>query len=228
MSPQTVPKGMNTSEIKKEMVGATGFEPLALPHHLNSVIDSPPLPQSDVEPSPPSEIEKSPHSVPKAGPTVKRHKSNQGYATPQNFVRACEAKFSVRVLWDLAANEANTKAPYWISQEQDALTKGWGRLIHSRADVFWLNPPFDDIAPWAEKCAREAALGARILLLTPASIGSNWFRDHIMGKAMVLALNGRIQFVGASDPYPKDLMLSVFGIGVPSFHIWTLPKDARA
>ena len=218
---------MNTTEKNPpKLVARTGIEPVCEVNETTAESHCQAVATSDLAPPPPAQTEFSPQSSPKAGPTTKRHKSNQAYATPWNFVRACEAKFSVRVLWDLAANDANTKAPYWISQEQDSLTKGWGRLIHSRADVFWLNPPFDDIAPWAEKCAQEAALGARILLLTPASIGSNWFRDHIMGKAMVFALNGRIQFVGASDPYPKDLMLSVFGIGVPSFHIWTLPKDA--
>jgi phage N-6-adenine-methyltransferase len=164
----------------------------------------------------------------RSGPTVKRHKSNQGYGTPFTLIRACEQKFGRRVLWDLAASEANAKASLFFTEEDDALTKRWDILTPHDSDLCWLNPPFDDIAPWAEKCAREAARGARILLLTPASIGANWFRDHVHGKAHVFALNGRITFVGASDPYPKDCMISAFGIGAPAFSVWSWNTKEKA
>jgi hypothetical protein len=40
----------------------------------------------------------------------------------------------------------------------------------------------------------------------------------------VLALNGRITFVGQKDPYPKDTILACFGFGVSGFDIWTWPE----
>lgn len=165
--------------------------------------------------------------IERSGPTVKRHQSNQGYATPPNFIRACEARFLRRVAWDLAANSSNTKAERFYDEAMNALEQPWHR-ISAPGGMLWLNPPFDDIAPWAEKCAAESILPScpPILLLTPASIGSNWFREHVMQKACVYALNGRIKFVGASDPYPKDLMLSVYGIGTPDFRIWTVAREA--
>lgn len=160
---------------------------------------------------------------------MNRHRSNQGYATPPNFVRACEELFGRRVVWDLAASEANTKADRWYDEAMNSLLQPWHR-INAPGGMLWLNPPFDNIAPWAEKCATESALPGcpPILLLTPASIGSNWFRDHVFVQARVIALNGRIQFVGASDPYPKDLILSVYGLGGNALEIWTLPKEARS
>ena len=172
-------------------------------------------------------FENRPQSSPKAGPTVKRHKSNQAYATPPNFIRACEEKFGRSIVWDLAANAANTKANFWYDEDMNSLAQPW-HTIFAPAGMLWLNPPFDDIAPWAQKCAIESAIQgcAPILLLTPASIGTNWFRDHVYERAKVLALNGRIQFVGATDPYPKDLMLSVFGLGAAGFEIWTPEKRA--
>ena len=52
--------------------------------------------------------------------------------------------------------------------------------------------------------------GRRILLLTPASVGSRWFADHVWGHALVLALSPRLTFVGETHPYPSDLILSVY------------------
>lgn len=155
------------------------------------------------------------------GPTVKRHRSKQDYGTPWEFIRACERRFGL-ISWDLAATTENTKAPAWITPEMDSLAREWrmkGNL--------WLNPPFADIGPWAEKCALDSsAHGARILFLTPASVGSNWFRDFVHGKALVLGLNGRLTFAGTDAPYPKDCILSAFGLGKTGFDVWTWTKEA--
>ena len=37
---------------------------------------------------------------------------------------------------------------------------------------------------------------------------------------MVLGLSPRLTFEGTDDPYPKDLMLSVFGYGLSGFGTW--------
>ncbi len=37
---------------------------------------------------------------------------------------------------------------------------------------------------------------------------------------MVLGLSPRLTFEGTKDPYPKDLMLSVFGYGMNGFDTW--------
>ena len=65
--------------------------------------------------------------------------------------------------------------------------------------------------------------GSRIFLLTPASIGANWFAEHVYGKAHVLALQGRLTFVGHKQPYPKDCILSVYGVK-PGFSVWDWRK----
>jgi len=64
-----------------------------------------------------------------------------------------------------------------------------------------------------------------VLMLTPASIGSEWFQRYVHRKAMVLGLSPRLHFVGAADPYPKDCMLSCFGFGVTGFDIWRWDED---
>ena len=160
-------------------------------------------------------------------------RSRQDYATPFDFVRSIEARFG-RLDIDLAGTALNKKAPKVITPEQDSLQTTWQWALDFRPTC-WLNPPFRDIMPWAAKCARTK-VGAfepvrRILFLTPASVGANWFRDHVYGKALVLFLcsnehgSGRLTFEGEKDPYPRDLILSVYG-EEPGFKMWgwRLPK----
>lgn len=144
-----------------------------------------------------------------SGPTIKRGKSKQDVETPQEFIAAVEAKFG-KLRVDLAATEANTKAPTYISPEQDSLLVRWHRL----SGLCWLNPPYANIAPWAQKCAVESTKGAEILFLVPASVGSNWFWDWVWDWADVWVV-GRMVFANCydkkgkliTDPYPKDLIL---------------------
>lgn len=156
----------------------------------------------------------------KTGPTVKRGRSKQDYSTPNDFIVAVEKRFG-RFSWDLAADHWNTKCINYIDKEQDSFTVAWHELIEpttGEKGLLWLNPEFSDITPWARKCAEEAARGARILFLTPASVGSNWFADYVHKKAMVVALNPRLCFDG-KNPYPKDCILSHYNLE-HGFDVW--------
>lgn len=152
------------------------------------------------------------------GPVQKpRGESKQDYGTPWEFIRAVEKRFGPLAI-DLACTRENAKAPAgFYFPETDALAQFWDVL----AGNLWLNPPFANIDPWAEKLGRECRdrLGLTFFL-TPASIGSNWFANHVRAKAIVLGLSPRLAFEGTSDPYPKDLMLSVFGYGLHGFDTW--------
>lgn len=152
----------------------------------------------------------------KTGPTINRGGSKQDYSTPRDFIEAVEKRFGP-LAFDLAADAENTIVDnHFYDEAANALSQDW----HKLAGNLWLNPPFSCIAPWAEKCAQESRFGARILFLTPASVGSNWFIDHVMPNAYVFALNPRLKFGGCKDQYPKDLILSVFGFGFTGFGAW--------
>lgn len=152
-----------------------------------------------------------------SGASFKRGKSRQDYETPKCFIDPVVDRFGP-LSFDLAASASNTKAPRFFSVEDNSLIQKWCEI----GGTLWLNPPFDNISPWAEKCAIESRRGSKILFLTPASIGANWFRDFVHRRSLVIALNGRIPF----DPknptwgYPKDCMLSCFGFD-PGFEVWT-------
>ncbi len=153
----------------------------------------------------------------KTGASFSRGSSRQDYATPADFLAAVVARFGP-LYFDLAASDDNAKAKHYFTIRDNSLVQEW----HKLPGLLWLNPPFDHIMPWACKCAEEAALGARILFLVPASVGSNWFNEFVHRKALVLALNGRLCFDPAHPTwgYPKDCILAGYGFGV-GFDTWT-------
>jgi phage N-6-adenine-methyltransferase len=152
-------------------------------------------------------------------PAQKRGESKQDYSTPKDFLSAVEARFGP-ITFDLAANGRNKKHARFFSPKDDSLVQDWSLCGAHR----WLNPEFGLIAPWARKCAETNCSDGIISLLTPAAVGADWFSDHVHGKALVLALNGRLSFDGV-DLYPKDCMLSVFGLGFAGFEVWDWRKD---
>jgi len=151
-------------------------------------------------------------------PAQKPHRSKQDYGTPWELIKAVESRWGSLGV-DLAATNENAKAPRHYNIEQDSLKQPWHLLTAFR---LWLNPPFEDIGAWARKCKEESKLGARIIMLTPASVGSEWFAAHCFGVAHVIGLRPRIIFEGCKDPYPKDCMLTLWGFPdvAPGFDIW--------
>lgn len=154
-----------------------------------------------------------------SGPRQKRGRSEQAVETPPDFLAAVRARFGAPS-FDLACTWENAKAPSHLSG--DSLREDWSEICGPA----WLNPPYGDIAPWVRKAAETTQYPMRphgsrpkILVLVPASIGSEWFAAHVHDRALVLALRPRITFVGHAHPYPKDLMLLVYGER-PGFELW--------
>jgi phage N-6-adenine-methyltransferase len=147
-------------------------------------------------------------------PAQKPGKSKQDYATPRPFLDAVEARFG-RINFDLAASAHNKAVDAYFDERKDSLQQTWCRL----PGLLWLNPPFGNIDPWAEKCAAEMRKGARIAFLTPASVGANWFQAHVVPSAHVLELSPRLSFDG-EHPFPKDLVLAIFYAGLTGRSPW--------
>lgn len=154
----------------------------------------------------------------KTGATLNRGSSNQSYETPDDFIKAVESRFG-SIDFDLAATEKNHLGYNWIGKDDDSLKQDWNSLSGN----LWLNPPFSNIAPWAKKCSEYEGSGG-ILFLVPASVGSNWFRDFVYAKSLVIFLNGRLTFKGCSQPYPKDLILAVFSEHMLGTEVWNWRK----
>jgi phage N-6-adenine-methyltransferase len=162
----------------------------------------------------------------RTGPSINKGRSKQDYGTPPEFIDAVVKRFGP-LYADLAATNENKKALIYLGPDHPspdlrdslALDIDWAELFPNKN--LWLNPPFANIDPWAEKLAKQCRYRLGLsFFLTPASIGSNWFANHVAGKAFVLGLSPRLTFDGTDDPYPKDLSLSVFGFGLHGFDTW--------
>lgn len=140
-------------------------------------------------------------------PVQKPGRSKQNYATPDDFITAVKSRFG-ELDFDLAASPTNAKSEAFFTKRQDALQRLWVGETPNRSFTFWLNPPYLRILRWVKKCAleRHQLTTGQILVLLPASTGSNWFRDHVWNEAAIYFLNGRVCFIDG-EPYPKDLIL---------------------
>lgn len=152
-------------------------------------------------------------------PKQKPGNSKQDYETPDDLIAAITKRYGPLEI-DLAAREDNKKAPLCITPEQDSLVTPWPTDM-----LAFLNPPFENIKVWAQKCAES---NAKVIMLTPASVGSEWFAKFVFGRANVIILRPRFAFAGMPpnpktgkvDPYPKDCMLTVWNIEKPGFELW--------
>lgn len=238
MSEQTPPNLVARTGIepvrddRESHANATSQEVATLDRFLDLATNQPQSPQSS--------------PIQRSGPTIKRHDSKQCYGTPWEFIRACEAKFRLRCAWDLAASEDNAKADRYYDRQMNSLIQPWHQIA-APGGFLWLNPEFNFIEPWVAKAASETDFGPicpPIFVLVPSSNGSNWFRNFVHKRACVYFLNGRITFDGQVEPpdwqakhpgktwkpqpYPKDLMLCVYGLGAPGFDVWTWEQKAKA
>lgn len=164
-------------------------------------------------------------ATPSLGPTIRRHVSKQDYRTEVAFLQTVRERLGiVDFTIDLAADRRNRVTREYFSKTNSALDhRTWHRFTFGGWG--WLNPPFGNIDPWAERCARTALHAGKVAFLVPAAVGSNWWRDYVHGHALVLLLNGRITFQGETHGYPKDLCLCLYG-EQPAYEIWTW-KPAR-
>lgn len=150
------------------------------------------------------------------GAKLNRGGSKQDYATPPEFIDAVKKKFHLTGFnLDAAAGDSNTKAPVFYDEAANGLLLPWETWT-------WCNPPYANIEPWVKKAYHESLLGHGSMLLLPASVGANWWKNWVHDLAHVHFLNGRITFVGQTDPYPKDCALLVYTpFSAGGYNIWS-------
>lgn len=166
-----------------------------------------------------------------SGPSINRAESSGDIWTPWEFIRAVESTFCRTLVVDLAASgKESAKARAWFTPEQNSLKHDWAQVYEDykvgATGALWLNPPYSNIAPWAKKCADSYQENEQveIFLLVPASVGANWFWDHVWDYATVYSV-GRMAFDNCFDRktgnlvstvYPKDLILCHYTNTSPS------------
>ena len=143
-------------------------------------------------------------------PIQKPGRSKQDYQTPPELLYAVKSRLGIGQFdIDLAASAENAVCPNFYDEDDDSLSDKCPWWFTSGRWA-WLNPPFSDIEPWVMKAVSEAKKGANIVMLVPSSVGSNWWKEWVDRQAYISHLNGRLTFVGADGPYPKDCSLLLY------------------
>lgn len=96
---------------------------------------------------------------------------------------------------DVCAQPSTAKVPRFFTEADDGLSKSWGERC-------WMNPPYGrEIYAWTRKARLEAAAGALVVGLLPASTDLAWWHDDVLGHAEIVKwYRGRIRFL-TGGPY---------------------------
>jgi site-specific DNA-methyltransferase (adenine-specific) len=139
-------------------------------------------------------------------------KENNEWATPQWFFDYFNSIYDFKV--DLAATDRNTKCGIYLTKAQNSLNQDWSQY----KGWLWCNPPYGRQLPqWVEKAYIEMKKGAKICMLIPASVGTNYWAKYIINKVpFIWFIEGRIRFVDPlsqiTDPPKYDSALIVFNL----------------
>lgn len=157
----------------------------------------------------------------KVSPIVGRAKGDHDVGTPANILNACRLVFG-QIAFDLAGSVTNHVHTKYYSVEQDTLhpetrwpmyAPHWKFQPHGHETYerwLWLNPPYDYVEPWMDRCAHEMENGRNIMVLIPASVGARWWARWVDPYAYVLPLTGRLKFIGHTNTFPRDLALCLY------------------
>ena len=127
--------------------------------------------------------------------------------------------------YDICATDENTKCTYYVTPEEDALSRPWMDFAAEILDelgrerpVFWCNPGYSDILPWVDRAIESAKSGGVVVMLTHDNWFSRWFRQAYAYADEIYLLTPRIQFIAApgvkaSTPRGNNI-LWVFRYGV--------------
>lgn len=115
------------------------------------------------------------------------------WATPPEVFGPLHSEFYLTL--DPCATPENAKCVRFYTEEQNGLEQDWG---HERV---FMNPPYGrEVAAWVKKARESADNGALVVALLPASTDLAWWHEHVVGRAEVRYIRGRVRFL-TGGPY---------------------------
>lgn len=118
------------------------------------------------------------------------------WETPRSLFEELNAEFSFTL--DAASSDSNAKCERHYTVEDDGLSKDRG------GETVFCNPPYGrDVKLWAKKACEESMKpGTTVVLLVASRTDTAMFHDHILGKAEIRFIRGRLRF--EIDGKPMD------------------------
>ena len=115
------------------------------------------------------------------------------WATPPELFAELDAEFHFTL--DSCATPENAKCPRYFTEAQNGLEQSWA------GERVFMNPPYGaEVYAWTRKAREEAAAGALVVGLLPASTDLRWWHEDVVGHAEVLYIRGRVRFL-TGGPY---------------------------
>jgi phage N-6-adenine-methyltransferase len=115
------------------------------------------------------------------------------WRTPPEIFQPLDREFNFTL--DPCATAESAKCPDFFTEKENGLEQPW-----SPHRVF-MNPPYGrEIYAWTAKARAEAAGGALVVGLLPASCDLSWWHDDVVGHAEVRYIRGRVRFL-TDGPY---------------------------
>ena len=83
--------------------------------------------------------------------------------------------------------------------EWDALKISWS----DKSKKIFVNPPYNKLEHWTQKCVEEQKKGCLIHLLIPARTDTKYFHKDIFPNATVKFIKGRLKYTDLDNPKNK-------------------------
>lgn len=131
------------------------------------------------------------------------------WSTPPYVVRWLQEY--MRIGWfdlDVCADVSNAKAPKFFDEAADGLKQKW-------EGVCFCNPPYSQIATWAQKAFASANEGATVAMLIPARTDTRYWHEYVARANKILFIKGRLAFGDPSKgnenaqgaPFPSAIVI---------------------
>jgi site-specific DNA-methyltransferase (adenine-specific) len=140
--------------------------------------------------------------------------NGRDWVTPPALFLALDAEF--RFTLDPCARPETAKCSRYFTEEQDGLAQSWA------GERVYMNPPYGrEIPAWTRKARLEAAAGAFVVGLLPASTDLAWWHEDVVSAgAEVRYLRGRVRFLTVDGSQWANAMFSSVVV------IWRPPEAA--
>jgi phage N-6-adenine-methyltransferase len=131
------------------------------------------------------------------------------WATPPEVFDPLHAEFQFTL--DPCATAVNAKCARFFTEADDGLAQSW------KGERVFMNPPYGrEIYAWTRKAREEAASGALVVGLLPASTDLAWWHEDVVGHAEIRFIRGRVRFLTDGPYRASGFFASVVVVWRPS------------
>lgn len=120
--------------------------------------------------------------------TPEKEESYQHWNTPRWLVDLIASVNKIAL--DPCSNQwsqVGARVAWTVDDDGLRVDRSWAQVAHDQGGLVYVNPPYSDPLPWAQRAVKEASAGAEIVLCLPTSHSTKWWR-LLSQSCQVLAL----------------------------------------